>query len=229
MPLMLLVLSLVHAAAHQPDMSSMTTYQMVILKKGSTPVPKEEAAKMQQAHLANLAALNERHINVLWGPVLDDGDMRGIAVLAVPSPDEARKLFDSDPYVQRGAMTIDVKPWLGPKDFFQPPVTRDPAAPDALEHLVLGFLMRGANTSQDAATANELQKGHLAYMTTLREQGKLLVAGPFMDNSAMRGIVIYRVASVEDAKALAANDPAVKAGRLAIDAHPWMTLRGILK
>jgi hypothetical protein len=37
------------------------------------------------------------------------------------------------------------------------------------------------------------------------------------------------VKSVEEAKQLAAQDPAVKAGRLVIDARPWMTFKGILK
>jgi uncharacterized protein YciI len=98
-----------------------------------------------------------------------------------------------------------------------------------LEPLILGFLVRGSNTSQTAAAAAEIQKGHLAYMSTLHEQGKLLVAGPFMDDAPARGIVIYRVATVEDAKALAAEDPAVKAGRLVLEPHPWMTFKGILK
>ena len=44
-----------------------------------------------------------------------------------------------------------------------------------------------------------------------------------------RGLVIYRVASVDEAKQLAAGDPAVKAGRLVIDARPWVTFKGILK
>jgi hypothetical protein len=50
-----------------------------------------------------------------------------------------------------------------------------------------------------------------------------------MDDTPVRGIVIYRVATVDEAKALAAEDPAVKAGRLVLDAHPWMTFKGILK
>jgi hypothetical protein len=45
----------------------------------------------------------------------------------------------------------------------------------------------------------------------------------------MRGIVLYRVATVDEAKQLAAGDPAVKAGRLVIDARPWMTFKGMLK
>jgi uncharacterized protein len=75
----------------------------------------------------------------------------------------------------------------------------------------------------------ELQKGHLAYMGELNKQGKLVMAGPFMEDGDWRGVVVYRVGSVADAQALAANDPAVKAGRLAIEARSWMTLKGILK
>src|SRR5512132_979649 len=92
-----------------------------------------------------------------------------------------------------------------------------------------GFLMRGPDTSQTGAAAAQIQSGHLAYMTKLREQGKLLVAGPFMEDTPMRGIVVYRAASVDEARALASEDPAVKAGRLVLDAHPWMTFKGILK
>lgn len=50
-----------------------------------------------------------------------------------------------------------------------------------------------------------------------------------MDNTASRGLVIYRVKDVAEAKVLAAADPLVKAGRLELEAYPWMTLKGILK
>jgi len=55
------------------------------------------------------------------------------------------------------------------------------------------------------------------------------MAGPFADNASARGIVVYRVRDVAEAKALAAEDPAVKAGRLVLEAYPWMTFKGILK
>jgi uncharacterized protein YciI len=89
--------------------------------------------------------------------------------------------------------------------------------------------MRGPTTTQTPAQAKDIQTGHLAYMDELHKQGKLVAAGPFGDGSDYRGIVIYRVKSVEEAKQLAAQDPAVKAGRLVIDARPWMTFKGILK
>jgi uncharacterized protein YciI len=41
-----------------------------------------------------------------------------------------------------------------------------------------------------------------------------------------RGICIYDVKSLERAKALAEADPAVKAGRLRVEVHPWMSQKG---
>jgi uncharacterized protein YciI len=202
----------------------MMTYQMVLLRAGPNAVPPAEAKAMQDAHLALLARLNAERVNVLYGPFLDKGDLRGIAILDVPDADAARKLLAEDPFVKGGHMTIEVKPWWGPKGWFGLPA--DPPTP---EQFVFGFLMRGTNTSQPAAEAQEIQKGHLAYMDELHKQGKLVAAGPFGDKSEYRGVVIYRVGSVEEARQLAAGDPAVKAGRLTIDARPWMTFKGMLK
>lgn len=95
---------------------------------------------------------------------------------------------------------------------------------------IFGFLVRGPKqTPGETPETQEIQKGHHAYMEGLHTQGKLVAAGPFMDNSGVRGFVVYRVTTADAARELASGDPAVKAGRLAIDAHPWMTLKGILK
>jgi uncharacterized protein YciI len=94
---------------------------------------------------------------------------------------------------------------------------------------VFGFLVRGPNTSQDKVAAAALQKGHLAYLDALHSQGKLVMAGPLVNGGERRGVVVYRVKDVAAAQALAAEDPAVKAGRLELEAYPWMTFKGILK
>jgi len=209
----------------------MTTYQMVLLKKGPAAPPADGAAmkKMADEHLARMADLNRERINLLYGPVTADADLRGIAILDVKTADDARKAFADDPFVKSGVMTVDVRPWAGPKNWFAVPPTYDVAQPSTLEPFVFGFLVRGANTSQDKAASDDIQKGHLSYMETLHAQGKLVVAGPFADDAPARGIVIYRVKTIADAMALAADDPAVKAGRLKLEAYPWMTIRGILK
>jgi uncharacterized protein YciI len=39
---------------------------------------------------------------------------------------------------------------------------------------------------------------------------------------------VFRVGSLEEARALTATDPAVQAGRLAMDIHQWMVPEGVL-
>lgn len=86
---------------------------------------------------------------------------------------------------------------------------------------VMAFLKRGPNRSQDSVTAANLQKAHLENIGKMAKAGKLVVAGPFMDDGDIRGIYIFNVATVEEAQALTATDPAIKAGRLAMELHPW--------
>ena len=80
------------------------------------------------------------------------------------------------------------------------------------------------------AELQQLQKAHLAHLTRLGESGKMVLAGPFseQDDVGMRGACIYRTATKEEAKALAEQDPMVKAGRLQVQVMAWYTEKGYL-
>ncbi len=83
------------------------------------------------------------------------------------------------------------------------------------EDYCFGFLMTHPERKEiPQVEAAEIQKGHLAHMEQLARAGKLLVAGPMARAGAMRGIVIYRCQSVEEAVAFTDQDPAVQAQRL---------------
>src|SRR5262245_11880618 len=217
------------AAAPQETQPPVTTYQMVLLKKGPAQPPSspEMQKQMQDAHLAGLADLNRKRINLIYGPILAEGDLKGVAVLAVANAEEAKQAFANDPFVKAGVMVAEVRPWRGPTDAFQVPSSYDVTNPSNLEPLVFGFLVRGPTASQ--AAADQIQAGHLAYLDSLRKQGKVAAVGRFADDEREQGVVIYRVKDVASAKELAAEDPAVIAGRLALEAYPWMTFKGILK
>lgn len=86
---------------------------------------------------------------------------------------------------------------------------------------VIAFLKAGPNRDQDSAAAVELQKAHRANIRRLADEGKLAVAGPFLDGGEMAGLFIFNVATVEEAKALTESDPAIQAGRLVMELHPW--------
>lgn len=72
----------------------------------------------------------------------------------------------------------------------------------------------------------KIQEGHMANIGRLAEEGKLLVAGPMDDDTDLRGIFILDCADVAEAKTLVDTDPAVKAGRLRPEYHPWWTAKG---
>ncbi len=64
-------------------------------------------------------------------------------------------------------------------------------------------------------------KKHLENITRISEEGTLIVAGPILDDGNVRGIYIFNVNTVEEAKVLSETDPAIQAGRLEMGLHPW--------
>jgi uncharacterized protein len=89
-----------------------------------------------------------------------------------------------------------------------------------MKQYVLAFLKKGSKTF-DSSQRNQLLQGHLKNIGRLAKEGKLLLAGPFLDKGDLAGIFIFNVTTIEEAKNLVATDPAVKAGLFAIELHPW--------
>jgi len=76
----------------------------------------------------------------------------------------------------------------------------------------------------------EIQAAHLGHLMKMAREGHLVVAGPFGDqeDERLRGLALYRVGSVEEARRLAEADPAVQAGRLEVEVMTWYTQKGAL-
>jgi len=76
----------------------------------------------------------------------------------------------------------------------------------------------------------KIQTAHLGHIRRMAEEGKAVVAGPFgdQDDERLRGLVLYRVGSVDEARRLAEADPAVQAGRLEVEVMTWYTEKGAL-
>jgi uncharacterized protein len=105
-----------------------------------------------------------------------------------------------------------------------------PALPPEMTVYYFCLLTRGPEAAAiPPERAAELQRGHMENIRRLADAGKLLVAGPFMDRGDWRGIFILKCATLDEAKALVATDPAVQAGRLAADIRPWLTMKGSIR
>lgn len=90
----------------------------------------------------------------------------------------------------------------------------------------LVLLLKGANRTQDSATAATIQEGHMANIRRLGSEGVLLMAGPMGYERDLRGIFILDAKDSATAASYINTDPAVKSGRLRYELHPWWTQTG---
>jgi len=98
-----------------------------------------------------------------------------------------------------------------------------------MRRYVMAFLKAGPNQPSDPDAAAELQHAHMENIRRLAEEGELVLAGPFLDGGELRGIYVFAVDSVAEAEALTATDPAVKAGSLVMELHPWYGSAALIK
>jgi uncharacterized protein YciI len=98
-----------------------------------------------------------------------------------------------------------------------------------MKKYVLALLKKGTAGITDPAKVKELLSGHMANMGKLAAEGKLVLAGPMMDDTGLEGIFIFNVTTVEEAEVLGKTDPAVKAGLFSIEYHPWYASAALME
>lgn len=86
---------------------------------------------------------------------------------------------------------------------------------------VMAFLKSGPNRSGSPEERMKLQEAHMANIERMAEAGQLVLAGPFLDNTEIRGIYVFNVADTAVAREWTATDPAIQAGSLTMELHPW--------
>jgi uncharacterized protein YciI len=113
------------------------------------------------------------------------------------------------------------KPAATPDTYDAEAAKRTGADEYGMHNYVFAILREGKAKRPDAKAMEALQTGHLKNIMRLGDEGKLVLAGPFMDDQAMRGIFVFNVATVEEAKKLVETDPLISGGFLDVEYHPW--------
>ena len=94
---------------------------------------------------------------------------------------------------------------------------------------VIAFLKKGPSRFKDSITSAKLQRAHLDNIIKLAEEGTLVLAGPFLEEGELRGIYIFDVKTIEEAKKLTETDPAIQAGSLEMDLKLWYGSAALLQ
>lgn len=107
-------------------------------------------------------------------------------------------------------------------------MTRPDGVPEAFDVRTVVYLRRGAHPPElpeEESTA--LHHAHLAYLAELGRRGVIAANGPLLDQSdpTLRGMSVYTVPP-DEARRLAEQDPAVRAGRFRVDVARWAVATG---
>ena len=211
----------------QPEtpQSKLMQFQMALMKRGPnwSADPSRARPQLRQRHFAHLWSMLEANKLMIAGAIHDEGELLEVHIFRTKSADEAKAWVNQDPAVVAGIMVPELHPW------WSEDVMKKSGSRTQFTTAYLALLTRGDKwTPEKTPATEEIQKGHLANIARLAEMKKLVVAGPFGDDGKLRGIFVFKVASIDEARELAATDPAVKSGRLALEIHPWVVPEGIL-
>lgn len=95
---------------------------------------------------------------------------------------------------------------------------------------VLVILKTGPKRMPDGDERKAMFAGHFANIGRLAKAGKLAVAGPFeTDPDQWRGLFLFAVDSIEEAKALVATDPVIINGEMVAEYHRWYASAALMQ
>lgn len=119
--------------------------------------------------------------------------------------------------------------WTGTQDSpapaapaFDEALARSLGADDyGMRNYVLVVLKSGTTPVPPGPERDSMFRGHFENMKRLTAEGKLALAGPFDGVDGWRGLFIFAVSDIEEARALVATDPVVARGEMVPEFHKY--------
>ena len=109
-----------------------------------------------------------------------------------------------------------------PTPTFDPALAKTVGADEhGMRSYVLVVLKTGPNRVAAGPERDEMFKGHFANMQRLSAEGKLVLAGPFDGVDGWRGLFIFAVDDIDEARQLVATDPVVAKGEMVAEFHKY--------
>ncbi|UGQ47080.1 YciI family protein [Massilia endophytica] len=97
-----------------------------------------------------------------------------------------------------------------------------------MRRYVFVILRTGPNKIPAGAERNEMFAGHMANIQRLADEGKLVYAGPLDGVDGARGIFIFAVETIEQARPLVETDPVIIKGEMVAEYHTHFGSAGLM-
>jgi uncharacterized protein YciI len=209
-------------------------YYLVFLRPDPSrkPIAKEESDRIMAAHMANIRKMAADGVMIAAGPFEDKPvTISGAFFFRLPSLEAAQKLAAADPTVVEHRNLVETHAWMGPAgigDEYFKLHKQDPATPENMQPHPLFLMYRGRAWQEKGGAADGWLARHGAYISELRQKGKLGAAGSVEGEGDLVGVVIFKAIPGEEAEALLKDDPAVREGVLRLEPHRWWSADHVL-
>ncbi|MBZ5581542.1 MAG: hypothetical protein LAQ30_04920 [Acidobacteriia bacterium] len=89
---------------------------------------------------------------------------------------------------------------------------------------VVGIRRKGPSWKADLDTpeGRRMIQSHAKVIAKMEATGKLIAAGPFGGPSDLRGLLLFRDCTIEEARRMASEDPVVQSGQITMEYYTWM-------
>lgn len=212
------------ARAQQPPGFAM--YLIAFVTHTTEKPPAERMEQLRTSHDAHLAGLWKEGLLVASGPIAEQGQMVEVLVFAGDQRELIERRVAENPLVKAGIVDVALGPWVAPSgigDERRKRAAGNPGTADQVRTYQLVML----KTVLNEYLAPEEQRGLLLQMDAMAKAGTLVAAGPVLEGSDLAWIFVFN-ASAQETDSLMSVNPAVKAGKMLAERHPWTVPEGVL-
>jgi hypothetical protein len=163
---------------------------------------------------------------VASGAVGDNSDLAAVLIFAGDQHELIDRRLAEAPLVKAGFVQAALGPWIAPVgigDEYRKRVAANPGVPATMRTYQLVMLKAALGKLMEP----EDQRGLIGQMDAMAKAGKLAIAGPVLEGSDLAWVFVFD-ADAEETDALTAANPAVKAGKMRAERHPWMVPDGVI-
>lgn len=187
------------------------TFWFVFFERGDNT--NASTKEQRVGHLGNLTRMSDEGNAIATGPFAGDQVRRGIVILRqdkLKTKEDVLKEFANDPFVKEDRLRVKLHTWMTLKGAMKK--WREPVE---MKSYVFVVLDKGDDKAElPEKEENELQMAHLGHIFAMMKDKELGLAGPFSEDTDMRGLLIFKHGDVKKATAEVEQDPLISRKRL---------------